>query len=260
MPFDFDSVDTGDTAWVLASAALVLLMTPAWRSSTAAWSARSTSWPCSCRTSSPSASSAWSGCCAASPSPSAEGNGFIGDLHFAGLQHMGEHDPGLRGQLRAGHPADGLRGLPADVRHHHPGADHRRRRRPDEVRRVRAVHRALVDPRLRARRALGVRARRLAVPARRARLRRRHGRAHQRRRRRPGAGDRARQAARAGRRSRCGPHNLPFVLLGAGLLWFGWFGFNAGSALAANEPRRRTRSSTPTPPPRAALLGWIVVE
>ena len=30
------------------------------------------------------------------------------------------------------------------------------------------------------------------------------------------------------------PHNVPFVLLGAGLLWFGWFGFNAGSAVAAN--------------------------
>lgn len=31
------------------------------------------------------------------------------------------------------------------------------------------------------------------------------------------------------------PHNLPFVILGTGLLWFGWFGFNAGSALAANN-------------------------
>ena len=55
------------------------------------------------------------------------------------------------------------------------------------------------------------------------------------------------------------PHNLPFVLLGAGLLWFGWFGFNAGSAVAANGQAAvafvNTLAAT-----AAAALGWIVVE
>jgi Amt family ammonium transporter len=36
------------------------------------------------------------------------------------------------------------------------------------------------------------------------------------------------------RRASYHPHNVPFVLLGAALLWFGWFGFNGGSALAAD--------------------------
>ena len=40
------------------------------------------------------------------------------------------------------------------------------------------------------------------------------------------------------------PHNLPFMMLGAGLLWFGWFGFNAGSAMSV-ERYRRLRHSSP---------------
>ncbi|MFE9427961.1 ammonium transporter [Kitasatospora sp. NPDC006697] len=55
------------------------------------------------------------------------------------------------------------------------------------------------------------------------------------------------------------PHNLPLVLLGAGLLWFGWFGFNAGSALGANGVAAAVLLNT-----QAAgctgLLGWLLVE
>ena len=55
------------------------------------------------------------------------------------------------------------------------------------------------------------------------------------------------------------PHNPPFVLLGAGLLWFGWFGFNAGSELAADNTAALAFVNT-IAAPAAALLGWLVVE
>ena len=52
-------------------------------------------------------------------------------------------------------------------------------------------------------------------------------------------------------------HNIPFILLGAGLLWFGWFGFNAGSALAANDLASYAWVTTNTAT-AAAMLGWLV--
>ncbi len=55
------------------------------------------------------------------------------------------------------------------------------------------------------------------------------------------------------------PHNVPFVLLGAGLLWFGWFGFNAGSALGANGTAAVAFFNTQVAT-GAALVGWLAVE
>jgi Amt family ammonium transporter len=55
------------------------------------------------------------------------------------------------------------------------------------------------------------------------------------------------------------PHNLTLVMIGAGLLWFGWFGFNAGSALAANNTASVVFLNTFVAT-CAAGIGWLVVE
>jgi Amt family ammonium transporter len=63
-----------------------------------------------------------------------------------------------------------------------------------------------------------------------------------------------------GRRSRPGPpHNLTLTLLGAGMLWFGWFGFNAGSALAANANAALALVNTHLAA-GAAAFAWAIVE
>ena len=55
------------------------------------------------------------------------------------------------------------------------------------------------------------------------------------------------------------PHNVPFVLLGAGLLWFGWFGFNAGSALAADGLAVHALMTTHVSA-AAAMFSWLALE
>jgi Amt family ammonium transporter len=55
------------------------------------------------------------------------------------------------------------------------------------------------------------------------------------------------------------PHNVPLTLIGAALLWFGWFGFNAGSQLAADGVAALAVVNT-IAAPAAAMLGWITVE
>ena len=55
------------------------------------------------------------------------------------------------------------------------------------------------------------------------------------------------------------PHALPWTLMGTGILWFGWFGFNAGSALAADGIAAQALFNTLVAP-AAAMLGWLIVE
>ncbi len=55
------------------------------------------------------------------------------------------------------------------------------------------------------------------------------------------------------------PHNLPYTILGTGILWFGWAGFNAGSALAADGIAAQALINTILAP-AAAMLGWLLIE
>ncbi len=54
------------------------------------------------------------------------------------------------------------------------------------------------------------------------------------------------------------PHNVPFIMLGAAILWFGWFGFNGGAATTAEQAGLIWVNTLVTP--AAAMLGWLVIE
>src|SRR5262249_8505373 len=147
--------------------------------------------------------------------------------------------------------------LPGDVRDHHRSADFRRDRRADAVFRIRAVHLAVGDCRLQPGCALGL-GRRVSGQDGRARLR--GGTVVH-----VNAGIAALVAALCvGRRqdfkaAALLPHNVPFTLLGAGLLWFGWFGFNAGSALAGNGSAALAFTTTMLAP-AGTLVVWTILD
>ena len=200
-------MDTGDTAWMLMSTALVMIMLPGLalfygglvRSKNVLSTVMHSFFGLAL------VSIVWVvvGFTLAF-GPDVNGWGLIGNLDFAMFNGVGQAPS--RG-LRHDHPVPAVRDVPADVRGDHAGAHHRRLRRAQAVRLVRPVHDPVVDPHLLADRPLGLVDRRLAVQARRARLRRRHRRPHQLRRVRPGrrAADRTpgdeRRGLRAARRA-----------------------------------------------------------
>ena len=122
------------------------------------------------------------------------------------------------------------------------------------------VHVPVQPVHLRAAGPLDLAPRRVPAPVGRARFRRRHGRPHVGRVGRPRRAPSCSAVARAHvARQAHMPANIPFVLLGTGMLWFGWFGFNAGSALAANETAVLAFATTNTAS-AAAMLGWMFFD
>ena len=187
---------------------------------------------------------------------SGDNSGIIGDFSWVGSARRR-----LRTRTPAyapDHPLPGVLPLPGDVRHHHPRADHRRIRRPRQLQELPDVPGALEPAGLRPVRPLGL-GRRLPGA-------------------RWGVVDfaggmvvhlSAGMAALAsvfvvGKRKlapgeKLAPHNVAFVALGTGLLWFGWFGFNGGSALAANGVAATAFVNTDIAA-SVAMMTWLFIS
>ena len=179
------------------------------------------------------------------------GSDWLGDLSLPSSQRRRP-----RGHVRHD-PACAVHGLPGHVLHHHRRPDLGRHRRAHALLRLHRLHHAVVLVVYSADRALGL-GRRLASEDGRARLRRRHRGARERRGGGPGRGDRRSASARTTLVVAPAAH-VPLVLLGAGLLWFGWFGFNAGSALAAS-PIAGLAFVTTMLAPAATLVVWTLLD
>ena len=246
-------IDSGDTAWMLTSTALVLLMTIPGLALFYGGMVRKMNVLSVLM-------QVFAICCTMSIAwmvlgyslAFAEGGAYVGGLDRDAAVRA--HDRRRRGH----HSRVGVHDLPDDLRDHHPGADRRRLRRAHEVLGHAGLHRAVVAHRLRADRALGVGTGRLP------------------------SGDGVLDFAGGtvvhinagvaglvcalvlGKRRGYGrepmpPHNLTLSLIGASLLWVGWFGFNAGSAAAANGRAGMAMAVTQIAT-AAAALAWMFAE
>ena len=184
------------------------------------------------------------------------GSAFIGGLQWVGLAGVSATQPYAAYSATVPHQAYMI--LSMHVRDHHAGVDHRSNRGADDVQGISDFQPAVDHADLRSAGALGVGLRRMDSRDGRAGFRRRHGGAHL-----------VRAAALAGAllvgkrrgypQEHMAPHNLTLTITGAGLLWVGWFGFNAGSSLAADGLAVSAFVATHLGA-AAATLSWVAVE
>ncbi|MDQ1706776.1 MAG: ammonium transporter, Amt family [Frankiaceae bacterium] len=258
MPFDFSKIDTGATAWVLASAALVLLMTPglAFFYGGMVRAKHTLGMLMQNFMTIGIVSIVW--VLVSFSLAFGKGNGFVGDLHFAGLQHLSEVLPGYTGPFAQVIPPMVFVVFqlmfavitPALI----TGSTADRWKFGHFVPFI-AIWSILVygpvahwvfspEGWLFKKGALDFAGGTVV-----------HINA--------GAAGLAMALLLGKRRGypkeQMRPHNVPFVLLGASLLWFGWFGFNAGSALGANNLAAYAFVNTNTAT-AAAMVGWLLVE
>ncbi len=181
---------------------------------------------------------------------SGDWHGIIGNFHNAFLRGINLNTPSpnhTHSRLR-------LHRLPDDVRHHHAGTHLGRVHQSRHLQGLHAVSDRMADLRLLPLRSHGV-GRRVPAAVGREGFRRRHRGAQHRRNRGPGLGA---STWASGASPDRGPHSIPLVALGTGLLWFGWYGFNAGSEMRVDSVTATAFLNTDVAASFAAVA-WLMV-